>query len=44
MVYDLEIQGVSLIRSYRSQFGEILQSGTIDDLLLKMAKTADSSS
>jgi len=41
-VYDLEIQGVSIIRSYRSQFSEILQSGTIDDLLLKMAKTSDS--
>ena len=39
-VYDLEIQGVSIIRSYRSQFGEILQSGTIDDLLLKMERPA----
>jgi len=41
-VYDLEIQGVSLIRSYKSQFGEILKNGTIDDLLLKMQKTANS--
>ncbi len=41
-VYDLEIQGVSIIRSYRSQFGEILQSGTIDDLLRKMERPADS--
>jgi phospholipid transport system substrate-binding protein len=40
-VYDLEIQGVSIIRSYRSQFGETLQSGTIDDLLLKMERPAD---
>jgi phospholipid transport system substrate-binding protein len=40
-VYDLEIQGVSIIRSYRSQFGEVLQSGTIDDLLLKMEKPAE---
>ena len=40
-VYDLEIQGVSIIRSYKSQFGEILQSGTIDDLLLKMERPAD---
>ena len=37
-VYDLEIQGVSIIRSYRSQFVQILQNGTIDDLLLKMEK------
>jgi phospholipid transport system substrate-binding protein len=39
-VYDLEIQGVSIIRSYRSQFDEILQNGTIDDLLLKMERPA----
>ena len=35
-IYDLEIQGVSLIRSYRSQFYEILKSGTFDDLLTKL--------
>ena len=35
-LYDLEIQGVSIIRSYRSQFGEILKSGTFDDLLAKL--------
>ena len=40
-VYDLEIQGVSIIRSYRSQFGEILQSGTIDDLLMKLENWAE---
>jgi len=40
-VYDLEIQGVSIIRSYRSQFDAILQSGTIDDLLRKMEKPSD---
>ena len=37
-VYDLEIQGVSIIRSYRSQFVQILQNGTIDDLLVKMER------
>ncbi len=35
-IYDLEIQGVSLIQSYRSQFDWILEKGTIDDLLLKL--------
>ena len=35
-IYDLEIQGVSIVRSYRSQFHEILKSGTIDDLLIKL--------
>jgi phospholipid transport system substrate-binding protein len=37
-VYDLEIEGISIIRSYRSQFSQILENGTIDDLLLKMGK------
>jgi len=41
-IYDLEIQGVSIIRSYRSQFSSILESGTIDDLLLKLENPADS--
>lgn len=35
-IYDLEIQGVSIIRSYRSQFHEILESHTFDDLLTKL--------
>lgn len=37
-IYDVEIQGVSIIRSYRSQFAEILKNGTFDDLLKKMEK------
>jgi phospholipid transport system substrate-binding protein len=40
-IYDLEIQGVSIIRSYRSQFNGILESGTVDDLLLKLEAPAD---
>ncbi len=40
-IYDLEIQGVSIIRSYRSQFSSILESGTVDDLLLKLEKPTD---
>jgi phospholipid transport system substrate-binding protein len=40
-IYDVEIQGVSIIRSYRSQFKEILQNGTFDDLLKKMEKPAN---
>ena len=38
-VYDLEIQGVSIIRSYREQFDQILQKGTFEDLLAKMEKS-----
>jgi phospholipid transport system substrate-binding protein len=37
-IYDIEIQGVSLIRSYRSQFNEILKNGTFEDLIAKMEK------
>lgn len=37
-IYDIEIQGVSIIRSYRSQFAEILKNGTFDDLLKKLEK------
>ncbi|NIW43752.1 MAG: hypothetical protein GWN30_02920 [Gammaproteobacteria bacterium] len=40
-IYDIEIQGVSIIRSYRSQFKEILRNGTFDDLLKKMEKPAN---
>ena len=37
-IYDIEIEGVSLISTYRSQFYDILNKGTIDDLLLKLEK------
>lgn len=36
LVYDIEIQGVSLITTYRSQFNEVLRTGTLDDLFLKL--------
>lgn len=35
-IYDFEIEGVSIIASYRSQFDEILATGTINDLLDKL--------
>jgi len=37
-IYDIEIQGVSLITTYRSQFNEILKTKTFDDLLAKLEK------
>jgi len=37
-IYDIEIQGVSLISTYRSQFDEILRKKTVDDLLAKLEK------
>ena len=39
-VYDVEINGVSLIRSYRSQFDEILRSGTVSDLFEELERAA----
>ena len=40
-IYDLEVQGVSVIQTYRSQYTQILQNGTIDDLLLKLEEPVD---
>ncbi|MBW1851056.1 MAG: ABC transporter substrate-binding protein [Deltaproteobacteria bacterium] len=41
-IYDLEIQGVSIIRTYRSQYSEIMQRGTFDDLMRKLEESIDS--
>ena len=35
-IYDVEVQGVSLIVTYRSQFDSILQGGSFNDLLKKL--------
>ncbi len=35
-VYDMEIQDVSVVRSYGSQYAEVLRDGTPEDLLKKM--------
>ncbi len=35
-IYDIAIEGVSLIQTYRSQYNFILKSGNIEDLLAKM--------
>jgi len=35
-IYDIEVQGVSIISTYRSQFDHVLSKGTIDDLLIKL--------
>lgn len=37
-IYDIEIEGVSIISTYRSQFHQILSNGTIDELLMKLEK------
>ncbi len=45
-VYDVEINGVSIIQSYRSQFNQVLSGGTVEDLLeeLKQADKPESDS
>jgi phospholipid transport system substrate-binding protein len=37
-VYDVEIQKVSILLTYRSQFNDILKKGTVDDLLSRLEK------
>ncbi len=41
-IYDIEIEGVSIIKTYRSQFRQVLQNGTMDDLIQKMKEPVDS--
>jgi phospholipid transport system substrate-binding protein len=38
MAYDIEINGVSLIKSYQAQFSEILKTGTVKDLMAELRK------
>ena len=35
-VYDVEIEGVSIIQTYRTQFGDVMKTGSIDDLIAKL--------
>jgi phospholipid transport system substrate-binding protein len=35
-VYDVEIQDVSIVKSYGMQYSQILQEGNVDDLIRKM--------
>lgn len=35
-IYDVEVEGVSVVSTYRSQFDQTLSQGTIDDLLQKL--------
>lgn len=40
-IYDVEIQGVSVLLTYRSQFNDILTKGTIEELLSRLEKPPD---
>jgi phospholipid transport system substrate-binding protein len=37
-VYDVEIQGISILLTYKSQFDDILSRGTVEDLLSQLEK------
>ena len=37
--YDVEVNGVSLIKSYQAQFAEIFKNGTAEDLLTGLRKS-----
>lgn len=37
-IYDVEIQGVSILLTYRSQFDDILRKESVEDLLLRLEK------
>lgn len=37
-IYDVEVEGVSIVRTYRSQFLDILRKGTIDDLFRELER------
>lgn len=39
LIYDLEIQGVSIILTYRSQFNDILCKGTVKDLFDRLEES-----
>ena len=37
-IYDLSVEGVSLLQSFRSQFGQILQNSSMKELIAEMRK------
>lgn len=39
-IYDLSVEGVSLLQSFRSQFGQMMQHATMHDLIEKMRHQA----
>jgi phospholipid transport system substrate-binding protein len=35
-IYDVEIQGVSILLTYRSQFDDILRTGSVEELIARL--------
>jgi len=40
-IYDVELQGVSIVQTYRSQFDGVMKDGTIDDLMARLRKSGE---
>ena len=40
-IYDLSVEGVSLLQSFHSQFGQILQTSSMKDLIAQMRKNSE---
>ncbi len=38
-IYDVEVQGISIVSTFRSQFDQILNTGTVADLFRELEKT-----
>jgi phospholipid transport system substrate-binding protein len=41
LVYDVNIEGVSLVSNYRTQFNKIIQTGSYNDLVQKLRAKHD---
>ncbi len=41
LVYDVSIEGVSLVSSYRTQFNKIIQTSSYNDLVAKLRTKQD---
>lgn len=39
LIYDVDVMGVSIVQSYRGQFGDLKDKITIDELIAKLTKT-----
>jgi len=37
-IYDLEVEGVSVVKTYKTQFDEVLKKGTVEDLMKELGK------
>ena len=37
-IYDLEVEGVSVVKTYKTQFDEVLKKGTVENLMKELEK------